>query len=226
MNSKQSLIPDPYLALHLPLHELDGNSFMSKDAYGHLCTASGGLWTPQGRSFDGVDDRIEVPASPGIISQAQGTLSIRFNTSAASVLFSMSDKDTNQLNELFIQTSTSGNTISISLRAGGIIKYLLRTPAGAYAHNKPFHLVYTSNGSAVRCWLNGIEQELTAAGGTNDGSWFGAMSDIDNCYIGVLLRNLAFVVPAKGIISEVINYGRPLAPAEIESLLAIPRALL
>ena len=29
-------IVDPYLVLHLPLSELDGKSFMSRDAYGHL----------------------------------------------------------------------------------------------------------------------------------------------------------------------------------------------
>jgi len=47
---------DPSLVLYLPLYKLDGASFMSKDAYGHLCTATGALWTPRGRDFDGVDD--------------------------------------------------------------------------------------------------------------------------------------------------------------------------
>jgi len=50
---------DPGCVLYLPLHRLDGASFMSKDAYGHLCTATGALWTPQGRSFDGSDDLID-----------------------------------------------------------------------------------------------------------------------------------------------------------------------
>jgi len=49
---------DPGCVLHLPLHRLDGASFMSKDAYGHLCTVTGALWTPRGRSFDGTDDYI------------------------------------------------------------------------------------------------------------------------------------------------------------------------
>ena len=50
---------DPYCKLYLPLWKLDGNSFMSKDAYGHLCTNYGSLWTPQGRSFDGEDDYVD-----------------------------------------------------------------------------------------------------------------------------------------------------------------------
>jgi len=60
--SRSRTITDPNLVLYLPLHRLDGASFMSRDAYGHLCTVTGALWTPQGRSFDAVpDDYITVP---------------------------------------------------------------------------------------------------------------------------------------------------------------------
>ena len=55
-----NFIRDPSLVLELPLYKLDGSSFMSKDAYGHLCQNTGALWTPQGRSFDGTDDNILV----------------------------------------------------------------------------------------------------------------------------------------------------------------------
>jgi len=61
--AREPFIPDPGLALYLPLYEMDGTSFMSKDAYGHLCTATGALWRPSGRYFDGVDDSIIVPHS-------------------------------------------------------------------------------------------------------------------------------------------------------------------
>ena len=55
---KDGFIFDPSLVFYLPLYELDGDSFMSKDAYGHLCTVTGALWTLQGRYYDGVDDLI------------------------------------------------------------------------------------------------------------------------------------------------------------------------
>ncbi len=55
---------DPGLVLYLPLHWLDGDSFVSKDKHGHLCTVSGAVWTSRGRSFDGVDDRITGPVLP------------------------------------------------------------------------------------------------------------------------------------------------------------------
>ncbi len=51
---------NPSCVLYLPLHRLDGASFISKDVYGHLCTVTGALWTPRGRSFDGVDDYINL----------------------------------------------------------------------------------------------------------------------------------------------------------------------
>ena len=54
-------ITDPNLVLYLPLHRLDGASFMSRDAYGHLCTVTGALWRPNGRYFDGLDDYIYIP---------------------------------------------------------------------------------------------------------------------------------------------------------------------
>jgi hypothetical protein len=55
-----SFIFDPSLVLYLPLYELDGASFGSRDAYGHLCTVAGALWRPDGRCFDGTDDYIEI----------------------------------------------------------------------------------------------------------------------------------------------------------------------
>ena len=52
---------DPSLVLYLPLYELDGAAFSSKEYYGHPCTVNGALWRPDGHSFDGVDDRVVVP---------------------------------------------------------------------------------------------------------------------------------------------------------------------
>ncbi len=49
---------DPSLVLYLPLEQLDGSSFTSKDAYGHLCSVTGAVWRHNGRYFDGTDDRI------------------------------------------------------------------------------------------------------------------------------------------------------------------------
>jgi len=60
---RDSYIFDPSLVLYLPLYELDGGTFKSKDAYGHLCTVSGALWRPNGRCLDGIDDQINTGLS-------------------------------------------------------------------------------------------------------------------------------------------------------------------
>ena len=57
---------DPSLVLYLPLYELDGASFISKDANGHLCTVTGALWRPNGHYFDGTDDKIDCGAGTNL----------------------------------------------------------------------------------------------------------------------------------------------------------------
>ena len=56
-----SFVYDPALALYLPFDKLDSVSFRSTDAYGHLVSRIGAVWTPFGYKFDGVDDYITIP---------------------------------------------------------------------------------------------------------------------------------------------------------------------
>ena len=49
---------DPNLIFYLPLYECDGNTLMSRDARGHLCTVTGSVYGYDGRHFDGSDDKI------------------------------------------------------------------------------------------------------------------------------------------------------------------------
>ena len=73
---------DPYCKLYLPFWKLDGNSFMSKDAHGHLCTNHGSIWTPQGRKFDGVDDYVDIPYNFGQPNEL--SIELWFQTTEAS----------------------------------------------------------------------------------------------------------------------------------------------
>lgn len=57
---------DPYgfstngLVLYLPLWALKGSSFNSVDVLKHGCVATGALWRPNGRWFDGADDKLDL----------------------------------------------------------------------------------------------------------------------------------------------------------------------
>ena len=54
------------MVLHIPLYNADGDSFISRDAYGHPCTASGALWKPGGREFPGANAGINCGSGPAL----------------------------------------------------------------------------------------------------------------------------------------------------------------
>jgi len=60
--------------LYLPLYELNGDEFLSKDAYMHPTQVIGAMLTSQGRSFDGTYDFIEVLDHPVLSLQANFTI--------------------------------------------------------------------------------------------------------------------------------------------------------
>ena len=67
--SLQSFNPIPRgCVLYAPLWApgLSGPVFKSVDAYGHTCTVTGALWTPDGRLFDEVDDKLSIPHATSI----------------------------------------------------------------------------------------------------------------------------------------------------------------
>jgi len=79
MKVERDFIFDPSLVLYLPLYKLDGASFMSKDAYGHLCTVtSGPLWTAQGLVFDGSADKLQATFTGCSGTQNAGAKTISF----------------------------------------------------------------------------------------------------------------------------------------------------
>lgn len=80
---------DPSLVLYLPLYELDGSSFMSKDACGHICTVTGALWRPTGRYFDGVDDKIDCGNDASLQLTNNVSWHIRFKTPGTFVVDSV-----------------------------------------------------------------------------------------------------------------------------------------
>ena len=68
------------LALELDFKHLDGNAFMSRDVYGHLCTNHGSKWQLDGRYFDGVTNtRIQIPHHSSLDLTADFTIEHRVN---------------------------------------------------------------------------------------------------------------------------------------------------
>lgn len=201
-----NFIADPTLALYLPLYELDGASFMSKDKHGHLCTVAGAIWRLQGRSFDGTDDFINLGNS---LNLYQGQFTWEFWVKQTSVAANYKpflgtatlDKhvrgyqDSADLHLVFKIRQSDGTVIGLSCTD------LLATL------NVFGHVVFTGDGSTLRGYLNSVASTVTSA---HDGTINTATRE--DLKIGAE-RNVYWF---EGIIGSVRLYSRALTPQEIQ----------
>ena len=211
---RDNFIFDSSLVLYLPLYQLDGASFMSRDAYGHLCTVTGALWRPSGRYFDGVDDYIHRTVADWRNADQQGTIIVWFKCPADitdRALFASSDKATtvHYLNFLIRGTHKLGVAQVNGDTMDGVA-------GGTDVDDDTWHMgALVSNGSAYRIFSDANEETLTVFSGTNKGDWFADTANRDNFAVGVLKRT-SLVCYLTGNIGEVLIYSRALTQLEIQ----------
>jgi len=210
--ASQDWILDPSLVLYLPLHQLDGSSFMSRDAYGHLCSVTGALWTPRGRKFDGVDDKITCGRGASLDNLLPLTYSVWVNFDAPYGELNpfLVSKDTafapanwlyvNAANQDIILDRAFADTNLNANSENGVVV------AGAWAN-----IVATIDANKVpRLYVNGTEvsytTQTTGVGALTDDS----SSDV---YIGNSQDGTRTV---DGLIGEVLIYNRALTLLEIQ----------
>jgi len=204
-----SFVYDPSLVLYLPFHQLDGTSFMSKDAYGHICTASGAGWTLRGRNFDGVDDYATVPDHSAL----------QVDTGNAFTLIVWADIESfapGGGNDRFIvrKSSSWDNGFGLSyLQNSGKIQFIiyfddtssrsqgLGAPLGRFTQ---FALTY--DGSVMRSCMDTVVVRENA-----ENKQMGSTSGFD-IHIGTSARFF------KGLLGEVLLYNRALFPQEIRQI--------
>jgi hypothetical protein len=139
-----NFILDPGLALYLPLQELAGSSFMSRDAFGHLCTVTGALWRPDGRYFDGVDDKITVPAHSSIALNNGFTVELWVNVVAWQDWDCLYGKQSDDNNKILLYERNDG-TFRFLVKSGGVTQADLSfgiCPVGIF-----HHLTVTASGN-------------------------------------------------------------------------------
>jgi len=216
MEIKRDFIFDPSLVLYLPLYELDGASFMSKDSHGHLCTVTGALWRPNGRWFDGVDDKAEID-TPKFDTDQVGTLEAWVYPEATGLTFASHAHpgyaSTN--NQITFEVATTGR-ISYDVWISAVHVLEVHTPEDSYVLNGFNHLVFTSDGSLIRIYIDSQVQILTITTGINTGQWFGDVVVAYLFTLGGLRTNLGLIQDFKGIIGELRYYNRALTPLEIQ----------
>jgi len=203
LGGKADFIRDPSLVFDAPLYKLDGASFMSKDAYGHLCTVTGALWTPRGRDFDGVDDNID----------CGGADSLKFNGLDTQTIEAWIYPEASEFGDIVGRMNCY--LLMVVTSAG---KVLLRghvyTSGGTYVRDSaPFglntwhHVAQVYDGTDFRIYVNG-SLACTPLDGT------GTINQAAvNTYIGSRTPSSDFF---NGLIGEVRMYNRVLSAVEIQ----------
>ena len=210
MEVERDFIFDPSLALYLPLYELDGASFMSKDAHGHLCTVTGALWRHNGRYFDGTDDFINL-GTPSAIKFGTGDFTIELWVDEQ-----RTSGDGTYLSKGYVQFGHNGNyilrshaTLGLQFRVyDGGPPLIVDLEWGGYAaiRNAWHHIAITRVSGALAMY---IDTEIK-----DTDSYTGNIGDnTHDAYLGV---NAASGEWHQGLEGEVRIYSRALSPQEIQ----------
>lgn len=196
----------PGCVLYLPLHSLDGASFMSKDARGYLCTVTGALWRPNGRWFDATDDKIACGRN-AVFNSAIITLEAWISADVAPTSGSwrtIISKDYRAY-EFTVGYAGAGD-YHLYLLMGDGTNYDLYDSLCDISLNTWYHAAVTIDGANVRFYVNGALvktlSQLKTIGTVDTDLVVGQRSPSGEKY--------------GGIIGEVGIYNRVLTPLEIQ----------
>jgi len=196
---------DPSCVLHLPLHRLDGASFMSKDAYGHLCTVTGALWKPQGRLFDGSDDYIDCGNDSALDSVKCLTVKLWYKTSSLISGRALICRDPALYKYMLYITGGSNEVTFYFKTASGTIAAVYNPGAGIIADGNWHHVVGVWKRPYGKLYFDGVEVSTTAERDED------IIAGTDYLAIG---RYSGSYIPAE--IGEVWLKNRALTPLEIQ----------
>jgi len=200
-------IYDPSLVLYLPLSELDGNSFKSRDAYGHLCVAIGAAWRHNGRYFDGIDDQIDCGNPLSLRITKSMSLEAWVKTTDTLGLFISKQKPTspyygwgfgmggNNLRAWFYG-ATSGYSTGTTIINDDVFHHLTA--------------VYDSSVPSITLYVNGVDDNATIGAAPSTST-----TSVSN---SVIIGNgpAPFGGATIGTIGEVRIFNRVLTPQEIQ----------
>jgi hypothetical protein len=197
---------DSSLVLYLPLYKLDGASFMSRDAYGHLCQRTGALWRPNGHYFDGTDDRIVV-AHHSALDFGTGDFSLeiwlRVSSSGGAIQRLISKQSAAWLFFRLI-----GGKATLSIKDGTNQQTV--TGSGDLRDDIWHHLVATADRDSSTGLMLSVDGETDV---TDDATGIGSISNTTPLQIARFSGGAEYF---KGDMGEVRIYRRLLTPLEIQ----------
>lgn len=193
--------------LYLPLYKLPEDSFRSRDANAHLCSVTGALWTPNGRYFDGINDRVSVANHPSLNLPV---FTVEFwwkgETPAENYAGPINNRVGGQKGFQVLSDSpgTSSYIPHLLIWDGSSETYNYTSPAGTLSYPFAFkHMTWTWNGSTPQFIMNGIGYSVGA--GVSGFGGIGIFIGFGYHYAG-------------GVIGEVRVYNQVLTLAEIRRI--------
>jgi len=202
---REDFIFDPSLVLYLPLYKPDGASFMSGDAYGHLCTVTGALWQSNGRLFDGINDKIALGALDAFnLGTHDFTLEAWVNTSDKEVYPLGKWQDDN--NRWYFRIEATVGYIFVFGKAGGVTLLNINGTTGI-ADGSWHHMVVTGiRGVRGYVYLDSVDD--------SSGTVTCSATDMDNTAALEVGKYTADFYD--GLIGELRMYNRALNPMEVQ----------
>lgn len=159
----------PSLALYLPLYELDGSSFTSRDAYGHLCAVTGATWELQGRLFDGTDDVIDCGnnSAGDILNFTSGDFSIMawFKNPDISTYWGYMVTNGNYDNYGYVFGANADGSLEFFTYTSDHIE--TNTAIGIFQDDTWYCVGMSRRGSVAKLYINGKDSTATS-GSHND----------------------------------------------------------
>lgn len=216
------------LVLYLPLWALkggeNGTTFKSVDAYQHSCTVFGALWQPDGRLFDGSDDKIDTGTAFQSIFRASFSFGCWFKATdgipgAAEYLGGSANASAED--RVYLQIRDDGK-IQFLYASDGDMEYCHTNVAMLSNGQQGWHLAFgvldatVEGAGGMLIYFDGAVKALDA---TNDGDTTGITSadwtSADELWIGDQDNNGASNSPLLGVIGDTWLYNRVLTAAEI-----------
>ena len=169
---------DPDLLVHLPLDQLAGTNAPDVSGFGNDGTLTGGAvfqatsadGSPASVDFDGIDDRIELPAVD--VNGTGLTLACWFNGNSLNNAPRLISKATATAGDahvfmLGVTQSASVFRLRARIRIGGTATELI-APSGSIAPGEWRHAALTYDGTDMKLYLNGAEVATTGLTGAVD----------------------------------------------------------
>ncbi|MFQ6122063.1 MAG: LamG domain-containing protein [Dehalococcoidales bacterium] len=211
------------LVLWLPMDEGEGSVANDKSGLGNDASILGAQWVSlndtYALSFDGTDDIIYI-SNPSFIDDTSGTVEVwvSFDNVNAQHMYVATCVDGATSHEIQMPLRRdSNNELQFTAYSPGRQPWevTLNSPDNTITDTGWHHIVFTSDGSKVRCYVDGEERTLTPSVGSNSGQWFGTATNSDTFCVGAIKR-ASIVAPMAGTMGEVRVYNRALTPQEIQ----------